>query len=302
MLFRRVSLIATVSTYFLIFIGGLVRVSGAGLGCPDWPKCFGRWIPPLSAHDLPPGFNAQTFNVTLAWIEYINRLIGVIVGFLILATAILAILYFRKHRGIVIPAVLSAILVAFQGWLGSVVVTSQLAPIMVSLHLIVALIIVSLLIYSTQSSFHLQNGGLPKPLALHKNLRTWIVILWAIVLVQIILGTQLRSQIETTLSQFPLLFGIELIQRIGLINYVHSLFGITVTALAVIIAFLLLRKEHFRLMGLAIIALPSVQVFTGSAMELFGLPALLQVFHLWIASLTVGLILIIYSEVTYYQD
>jgi len=93
--FQRLSLITTLATFFLIFVGGLVRVSGAGLGCPDWPKCFGRWIPPLRAEDLPAGFDEQTFNVTLAWIEYINRLIGVIVGFLILATALMALKHFR---------------------------------------------------------------------------------------------------------------------------------------------------------------------------------------------------------------
>ena len=74
-------------TYFLILVGGLVRASGAGLGCPDWPRCFGRLDSAASAADLPPQFDASQFNPTLMWTEYLNRLLGMAVGFLILATA-----------------------------------------------------------------------------------------------------------------------------------------------------------------------------------------------------------------------
>ena len=97
-LFKRSVLTSVLSTYFLIFIGGLVRVSGAGLGCPDWPKCFGRWIPPISARQLPIDIDPSLFNFTLAWIEYINRMIGVFVGLSILLTAILALRYFRNNK------------------------------------------------------------------------------------------------------------------------------------------------------------------------------------------------------------
>ena len=84
--FQRLALWTTATTYFLILVGGLVRASGAGLGCPDWPRCFGSWIPPASAADLPPQFDPALFNPTLMWTEYLNRLLGVTVGFLILAT------------------------------------------------------------------------------------------------------------------------------------------------------------------------------------------------------------------------
>src|SRR6185436_11022631 len=81
--FQRLALWTTTTTYFLILVGGLVRASGAGLGCPDWPRCFGSWIPPASAADLPPQFDPALFNSTLMWTEYLNRLLGVTVGFLI---------------------------------------------------------------------------------------------------------------------------------------------------------------------------------------------------------------------------
>ena len=88
--FQRLALWTTATTYLLILVGGLVRASGAGLGCPDWPRCFGGWIPPASAADLPPGFDPAQFNATLMWTEYLNRLLGVTVGLLVLATVVSA--------------------------------------------------------------------------------------------------------------------------------------------------------------------------------------------------------------------
>jgi len=88
--FSRFSTLTTLLTYILIFVGGLVRVSGAGMGCPDWPKCFGRWIPPTSLDQLPTDIDPAQFNIVLAWIEYSNRLVGVVIGLMITATLILA--------------------------------------------------------------------------------------------------------------------------------------------------------------------------------------------------------------------
>ena len=151
--YRRMALWTTAATYFLIFVGGLVRVAGAGMGCPDWPKCFGRWIPPLSLEQLPPEIDPSTFNITLAWIEYGNRLAGVTVGFLIVATAILALIHFRRTPGVLYPSLAAGILVAIQGWQGSQVVASDLQPFIVTIHMVLALLIVSLLLYATLRSY-----------------------------------------------------------------------------------------------------------------------------------------------------
>jgi cytochrome c oxidase assembly protein subunit 15 len=173
---------------------------------------------------------------------------------------------------------------------------------MVSLHLILALVIVSLLIYTTQSAYHLRTAQLPSPPASLKNIRFGMIFLFIAIITQVLLGTQVRSQVELILTQAPLLFGTDLVQRIGTVNYLHSISGILVLSFAIVIAFLLFKWEQFRLPGLALIGLPILQVLTGSAMQLFGLPAVLQVFHLWLASLLVGLVLIIYTELTYYQE
>ena len=94
--FFRFSVLTILMTYLLIFVGGLVRVSDAGMGCPDWPKCFDRWIPPTSLDQVPLEFQDQ-FNVVLAWIEYCNRLFGAVTGLMITITCYLAIRCYRKE-------------------------------------------------------------------------------------------------------------------------------------------------------------------------------------------------------------
>jgi heme a synthase len=125
--FQKLAILTVCATLFLIFVGGLVRATGAGLGCPDWPKCFGVWIPPTSVADLPAGYDEASFNVVKTWTEYVNRLIGVVIGLLIIATAVSSLQYRKTRPSVTYAAVASLILVLFQGWLGGMVVRSGLS-------------------------------------------------------------------------------------------------------------------------------------------------------------------------------
>ena len=157
-LFFQSAVTATLLSYLLIFVGGLVRVSGSGMGCPDWPKCFGRWIPPLSVDQIPSYIDPTMFNITLAWIEYGNRMLGVLVGISIIILNILAIYYFRKHFSLLFSSLLSLVIVIAEGFLGALVVSSVLNPFIVSLHMLLALILVSVLSYICIQSFKLFNA------------------------------------------------------------------------------------------------------------------------------------------------
>lgn len=299
---RRLALGSTLITYLLIFLGGLVRVSGAGLGCPDWPKCFGRWIPPLSAAQVPAEFNAATFNLTLAWIEFVNRLAGMITGLFILVTAVWAIMHFRRQPRIVLPATAAAVLVAVQGWYGSIVVSSHLQSITVSVHLVLALIIVGLLIYLTQRAYILEYEAENFTRSEPSGMRRFVLFLWLFAFIQILLGTQVRTAIEELLQDYPLLFGTEIIRNIGSINYIHSVFGLLVAFLTFVLMLLLWRKQDrnispfARMMGLGLMALVVIQILIGSGMEIFGVPEIMQVFHLWIAALFFGGILALHTD------
>ena len=122
---RILAIASTVSTGLLIAWGGLVRASGSGDGCPDWPKCFGHWIPPLEYHSL---------------IEYTHRSLALISGILLIAQAIVILARYRDRRELVWPAALIGPLYVFQAALGAVVVRSGLDAGWVTVHFAVAMI------------------------------------------------------------------------------------------------------------------------------------------------------------------
>ncbi len=102
--FRRLGTLTIFAVYFVILVGGIVRASGSGMGCPDWPTCFGQWVPPTDESQLPAnyhqiyaqrGYENTQFNPVKTWIEYTNRLVGVTIGFLILLTAWISIIIKR---------------------------------------------------------------------------------------------------------------------------------------------------------------------------------------------------------------
>ena len=175
-LFFQSAVVSTILSYLLIFVGGLVRVSGSGMGCPDWPRCFGRWIPPTNVDQIPSYIDPTAFNIVLAWIEYGNRSLGVLVGFSIIVLNIIAIYYFRKEAKLLISAILSLILVLANGALGAIVVSSVLNPFLVSLHMILALMLVSVLSYACIESYKLIHVEKFKNLEGNKTLSNSLIL------------------------------------------------------------------------------------------------------------------------------
>lgn len=225
------ALLTTAATYGLIGIGGLVRAAGAGLGCPDWPKCFGTWVPPTHVSELAPGFDPALFNVWKTWLEYMNRMMGVAIGFLIIITLFLAIKYYRQTPRILWPTVLAFVLVLFEGWLGGQVVLSELHPVILSLHLAFALIIVSLLLYATVCAFF--EGG--KPL---DNLPKWrkkfglgALLAGLLALVEIAIGAAVRGHVQIVSKQVPPVPRSEWLKQAGMTFGFHRVYAIVLVLL-----------------------------------------------------------------------
>ena len=84
--FYKASIITIILLYILVLVGGFVRITESGDDCPDWPKCYGSWFPPLSIEDIPEEFNPTQDKVYGSWIEYFNRLVGVVLGISMLFT------------------------------------------------------------------------------------------------------------------------------------------------------------------------------------------------------------------------
>jgi cytochrome c oxidase assembly protein subunit 15 len=294
--FQRLALWTTATTYFLILVGGLVRASGAGLGCPDWPRCFGGWVPPMSAAELPPQFDPLQFNPTLMWTEYLNRLLGVAVGFLIFGTAVSAWRHHRRDPRILWTTIAAVLLTGFQGWLGGRVVAHELATWIVTVHMIVALVIVQMLLYVTvramgpdkpeglspRSDGRLQTRG-DKPLGLS------IAALIVITLIQIGLGTQVRGGVDAALDA-----GVArnaALATVGTIDYLHRDAAFATLLGAVLLTFWLVAKGgpgplirwSWVVLGLAV-----SQVAVGVVMAYVSLLPGAQVAHLTLASLLLG--------------
>ena len=280
--FQRLALWTTAATYVLILVGGLVRASGAGLGCPDWPRCFGSWIPPASAADLPPQFDVSQFNPTLMWTEYLNRLLGVTVGFLILATTISAWRHHRREPRIVWTTTVALLLTGFQGWLGGRVVANELAAWIVTVHMLVALVIVQLLLYVTVAAFGRSDGGL-------KAEGIAIGALIALTLVQIAFGTQVRGAVDTALDAGmarDMALG-----TVGRLDFLHRDLAFVVLAGAAGFTFWLLwRRAAPRLTrwSFVVLSLAIIQVLLGVVMAYGSLLPAAQVGHLTTASLLLG--------------
>ena len=285
--------VATVfATLFLIFVGGLVRGSGAGLGCPDWPKCWGCWVPPSNVSEIDATrYDVSKFNPTKMWIEYVNRLVGVTIGFLILATFILSFSY-RKTRPVVFKgSLLALILVLFQGWLGGMVVRSGLKTGMITVHLITALILLCVLLFTTfrASSEKYSNWVSKIPdFKLIRLFRLWIVV----TVIQIILGSQVREAVE--LVARVVVAGEDRsgwISQVGVIDHAHRLFSWAVFGIGIFAVREIVRSQKESLAkkwAYTLIGFVVAQILFGIGMVYFAFPASFQVMHLTLASLLVA--------------
>ena len=321
-LFNRLTKTSLILIYLVIIAGAIVRMTGSGMGCPDWPKCFGYLIPPtqesellfISFHDYSKGemiilnsenlytatkdfksnefINLRNWNLyekhdyvvydpVHTWIEYINRLIGALAGIPILLFTLISIYYWKDYKYLTIISILTVIGMAFQAWLGKTVVDSNLAPYKITIHMLMALVIVGLilsLIVHTKKGDFVNNR-------LFKNLIVFSIVL---TLIQVVLGTQVREFVDEKvksigydkanwLTDVPIKF------------YIHRSFSVVVL-LVNFYLFYLNKKIGLGFNKLSyVIALIGVEILTGILMYYFDFPVLSQPIHLVIATIIFGL-------------
>ncbi len=143
--FQRVGFGLVIGLLVLTALGGIVRVTGSGLACPDWPACYGGAI--------PSGDFGQ-FAAYQVWLEWVHRLVAAIIGFIILGYAIVAWSRYRAQVRIWLPAVLAIPFLALQVVLGGLTVTEQLEALIVTMHLATAMLILMLVAISWLGTFN----------------------------------------------------------------------------------------------------------------------------------------------------
>lgn len=320
--FNKIARTALILVYLVIIAGALVRMTGSGMGCPDWPKCFGYYIPPTDIKELTWSENRvfkkgmviikdekllvakedcltgktfdvtqwepytkhdyAVFNPTHTWVEYINRLFGALSGLACLAMAIVSFKFWKKNKAITLLSWLVVFMMGFQAWLGATVVYSVLNPIKITLHMVMALIIVAVILYI----IYLAN---PKEKIVQVN-TTFKYVLWLtllMTLIQVVLGTQVRQFVDEQVKS-----GIDnqtlWLSKPEVSFYFHRSFSIVVFLANL---FLYLRNKRFNLRVNKInwvILLLIAEIVSGMAMYYSHFPFGSQTIHLVIASILFG--------------
>jgi cytochrome c oxidase assembly protein subunit 15 len=281
-IYQKTAITTVLATLLLILVGGLVRAAGAGLGCPDWPKCFGMWIPPTNVADLPAGYNAELFNPVHTWLEYINRLIGVLIGLLITATFVLSFKYRKIDKHVTIASGAAFVMVLFQGWLGGQVVRSGLSAGMITIHMVVAMVIVNTLLYA---AFRAMSGKLDLRLSpkVRSYLLTWGGWLLGLTVLQLILGTQVREAVDVLKNAADPLPREMWIDSINWIYEVHRTFSWVIVGVAGYMWYKnrsLSLPRNVKLLFNIIVKLILLQIVLGVGMEWLDIPGVLQLLHL----------------------
>lgn len=209
--FSKIATAALISVLILIFVGAIVRVTGAGLGCPDWPKCWGCYIPPSKIEDvdfkkidfskfekkahqrhLVEGeVNEQSlrkiFNPRHVWTEYVNRLFSLPVGIFSLATFIMSFAWRQKKPMVFYASFFALLLVLFNAWLGRRVVLSGLQPGIITVHMALALLLIIV------QSYIIWHGKASMPLVSNNHIRSYLIALFLLVFIEGVMGSQVRE-------------------------------------------------------------------------------------------------------------
>ena len=189
-MFKRVITFACVITLALVMLGAWVRLTDAGLGCPDWPGCYGKLTPHHAANDIAGAVAEQggehgPVSMGKAWREMIHRYLASFLGLVIVAIAALAFSQRKKlSQPLLLPFALVAVVI-MQGMFGKWTVTQDLMPIIVTTHLAGGMLTFGLLIWLWNRQ---QSGARyidPEPMAL---IRPFALIGFGLIVTQILLG------------------------------------------------------------------------------------------------------------------
>ncbi|MXV17626.1 COX15/CtaA family protein [Hufsiella ginkgonis] len=324
--FLAVNRITILSLFALILAGGIVRTSGSGMGCPDWPKCFESYVPPVSASQLPEGYKEkyvekrvaknerfaktldvlgygemaakirsdksirepEDFNAAKTWTEYINRLVGAVTGVFLLGCVIRSRVYLRTRKRIFFASLFNIVLVIFQAWLGSIVVSTNLLAWVVTVHMLLALGIVAISIYTLFEAQVLRNQALLSGGQMSR-LQLIALLLCLLTLVQVTLGTGVREQVDFVADAMARLNRASWVQQVGATFNLHRDSALILTAGQFTLFYIVRKKfaatafqyRYVTYSGMLIV----LQVVTGVVLAYLALPPVAQAAHLVLATL-----------------
>lgn len=332
--FKRLSFVTLIAVYFLILVGGIVRSTGSGMGCPDWPKCFGSYVPPTDVSELPGDYKEYyasyrheknvrfarylnffgmtekadqivndksilveaDFNVYKTWTEYTNRLAGATIGLLIFAMMIGSISYFKEDKPVFYLSLFTFLMVGFQGWTGSIVVSSNLMPWMITIHMILALVIVLLLVYI---NFRIRRESLDTASNTDKRRIVILTVFCLITMgVQIVLGTQVREAIDVIAADLSFALRETWVSKTGISFLLHRSFSLLIIGVHAWLLYAVLKNKHqsaiVKNIGRYVVLFIVIEIISGIIMAYFGIPPFIQPIHLLFSTVIFGVLYYMY--------
>jgi cytochrome c oxidase assembly protein subunit 15 len=321
--FVRFQWITLVLIYLVVVAGSFVRITGSGMGCPDWPKCFGKWVPPTNEKALPHNYQdiflekrstkikkfcgflrkigleqtalkiesdptllvEEPFNAAKTWTEYINRLLGFLAGNVMLIGFVWLLIWYR-HPTFILLSAGNLILMGLEGWFGSIVVASNLVPWTITVHLGLALIIIGIQLYMVK----IMSPSQQKPVTVTHSMKWLLWIILVITAYQMFLGTQVREYIDELTKQG---FGRSAwTDRLGWEFLIHRSFSWLVLILMSIVAWQNERGSKLSIIRWCYIIL-ALELTSGVLLAYADMPGLVQTSHLIFASILLGQLLMI---------
>ena len=320
----RKTIISIVIVYLVILAGGIVRMTGSGMGCPDWPKCFGFLIPPTERSQLEWKSNSEynknqiviideklfyandkfkskskfemsnwseytkhdysKFNVYHTWIEYINRLIGAIAGLSVLILFVNSLKFLKTKKIITGLSFLALIAIIFQAWLGKMVVDSNLTANTITVHMLMAIILLFILF----SILAISNPS-KKRVKISRNISILVLISIVLLLIQIITGTEVRKFIDIKMELLNYTEKERWIENISSSFSFHRSFSWAIIIVNSLIYFYA-RKSGLKLKIINIVnTLIFFQISSGIIMYYFHFPFSSQPIHLLISTMIISI-------------
>ena len=320
----RKTIISIVIVYLVILAGGIVRMTGSGMGCPDWPKCFGFLIPPTERSQLEWRSNSEynknqiviideklfyandkfkskskfemsnwseytkhdysKFNVYHTWIEYINRLIGAIAGLSVLILFVNSLKFLKTKKIITGLSFLALIAIIFQAWLGKMVVDSNLTANTITVHMLMAIILLFILF----SILAISNPS-KKRVKISRNISILVLISIVLLLIQIITGTEVRKFIDIKMELLNYTEKERWIENISSSFSFHRSFSWAIIIVNSLIYYYA-RKSGLKLKIIHIVnTLIFFQISSGIIMYYFHFPFSSQPIHLLISTMIISI-------------
>ncbi|HYG51513.1 MAG TPA: COX15/CtaA family protein [Flavobacteriales bacterium] len=321
-----------VMLYLVILAGSVVRMTGSGMGCPDWPKCFGKWIPPSSEDQLPKDYQKtyaekgikkterfasliekfgfkevanelrkeakhrkpEKFNAAKTWTEYVNRLIGALAGLFVLISTLFAVRFYKTNSNWFWLSLLNLVLIVITAWFGAIVVATNLMPWIITVHMMLAVVLVM-----NQVNLITKVVRPRFRINVSRGFRFLLFLSVLLTLTQIVFGTQVRQQVDVFSENMGEAYRdnwIYWVMNNGSTFIVHRMLSIALMLLTLLLMYVSGRNRYGTPLLNFVFLFMLVEVALGVTLNYAGMPQFAQPLHLLVGTIIVGMQVYIYKR------